>query len=346
MKKYKVRTGENIFDISLLLFGAIDGIWDLLVCNPELTIDTMLKSGDELYYDDGFVINDGISKYLVEKKADVKNGHHQIANRDVKSAIYDVMKSYSGAVSDRLAMRNMLGKDNPDVIKSIYERADTFEESYKEVLENGWLDNNQRPILRRVSPIRPIDDGGGSATPVVVSSDGRIGGYESSGTIGAFDVTNAVLEDFSTRQGFSNDYDEAAVDEAVDNFAKTQVSIVEVDNYDEYFEDAVKPKCVIKQRGKYSKISVQMNSGGLFLVDWGDGSEYSKVTYSSSEIILDHNYSDASYHVITIYGIMQIHTLDLTDVSGVYYFIRPIAVNVFKSKINDKLINKFIYVKK
>ncbi|MEB3373814.1 hypothetical protein SFC43_13170 [Bacteroides sp. CR5/BHMF/2] len=45
------------------LYGSIEGIVDLLINNPELSLDDDLKSGDELDYTDEFVISPDIVAY-------------------------------------------------------------------------------------------------------------------------------------------------------------------------------------------------------------------------------------------------------------------------------------------
>lgn len=63
MGKYIVCEGQNLFDIALHIHGSIEGIVDLLVCNPPLSLASELKSGDELSYTDGFVIDADIVAY-------------------------------------------------------------------------------------------------------------------------------------------------------------------------------------------------------------------------------------------------------------------------------------------
>ena len=75
--KYTVRTGENIYDVALTLYGSIEGIFDLLVSNDNLSMDTRLQKGDVLYYHDEFVINDDVVNWIEEKGLHVKNGDHQ-----------------------------------------------------------------------------------------------------------------------------------------------------------------------------------------------------------------------------------------------------------------------------
>lgn len=50
MAEYTVQTGQNLFDVALSLYGSIEGLLDLMVNNPSLSIDSEIKSGDKLQY--------------------------------------------------------------------------------------------------------------------------------------------------------------------------------------------------------------------------------------------------------------------------------------------------------
>ena len=50
MAEYTVQTGQNLFDVTLSLYGSIEGLLDLMVNNPTLSIDSEIKSGDRLQY--------------------------------------------------------------------------------------------------------------------------------------------------------------------------------------------------------------------------------------------------------------------------------------------------------
>ena len=63
MGKYKITAGQNIYDVAMHLYGSIEGIVDLLINNPELSLDDTLKSGEELEYTDGFTISPDIVAY-------------------------------------------------------------------------------------------------------------------------------------------------------------------------------------------------------------------------------------------------------------------------------------------
>ncbi|MFR2062735.1 MAG: hypothetical protein ACLS37_13150 [Alistipes sp.] len=68
MGKYVVTEGQNLYDIALHLTGSIEGIVDLLICNPVLSLADTLRGGDELFYTDDFVINaDVVARYRREQ---------------------------------------------------------------------------------------------------------------------------------------------------------------------------------------------------------------------------------------------------------------------------------------
>lgn len=67
MGRYTVTEGQNLYDVALHLTGSVEGIVDLLICNPALSLDDTLRSGDTLVYTDGFVIDaDVVAKYRRE----------------------------------------------------------------------------------------------------------------------------------------------------------------------------------------------------------------------------------------------------------------------------------------
>jgi len=57
MGKYTVISGQNLYDVALHIHGSIEGITDLLVSNPTLSMATVLSQGQELIYSDDYVID-------------------------------------------------------------------------------------------------------------------------------------------------------------------------------------------------------------------------------------------------------------------------------------------------
>ena len=67
MATYKVTTNQNLFDVALLLYGSIEGLFDLLISNEWLNMETDLLPGMELEYHDYFVVNDGMKSAMSDK---------------------------------------------------------------------------------------------------------------------------------------------------------------------------------------------------------------------------------------------------------------------------------------
>ena len=81
MATYTVKSGENLYDIALKLFGSVEGIFNLLVCNTDaisetgLSLESTITAGTVLEYTDK-VISQDIVNEILKKGASVKNGEH------------------------------------------------------------------------------------------------------------------------------------------------------------------------------------------------------------------------------------------------------------------------------
>lgn len=78
MGKYIVTNGQNIYDISLALYGSIEGIVDLLMNNMELSLVDDLQTGVELVYTDDFVINADVVSYNRQHRIVPANGERSV----------------------------------------------------------------------------------------------------------------------------------------------------------------------------------------------------------------------------------------------------------------------------
>lgn len=78
MAVYKVKEGQNLFDVAVTLYGSIEGISYLMFLNSELGLGTELKAGDELEYDSGFIVNKDMLEAIDKRKAIVANGKRHI----------------------------------------------------------------------------------------------------------------------------------------------------------------------------------------------------------------------------------------------------------------------------
>ncbi len=60
MAKYIVKPNQNLFDVALHLYGSIEGLFDLLISNPDLSMTSDLTYGQELEYHEEFILNPSI----------------------------------------------------------------------------------------------------------------------------------------------------------------------------------------------------------------------------------------------------------------------------------------------
>lgn len=78
MGKYTITAGQNIYDIAIYLYGSIEGIVDLLINNPELSLEDDLQNGDELEYTDDFTISLDIIAYNRQYNLMPSNGERTV----------------------------------------------------------------------------------------------------------------------------------------------------------------------------------------------------------------------------------------------------------------------------
>lgn len=57
MATYIVKPNQNLFDVALQLYGSIEGLFDILISNPELNMNSQLKYGQKLEYHESFLLN-------------------------------------------------------------------------------------------------------------------------------------------------------------------------------------------------------------------------------------------------------------------------------------------------
>ena len=78
MGRYKVTAGQNLYDVALHLYGSIEGIVDLMMCNTDLSLDDNLKVDQELIYSDDFIINADVVAYNEMHGIVPSNGEHHV----------------------------------------------------------------------------------------------------------------------------------------------------------------------------------------------------------------------------------------------------------------------------
>lgn len=82
MAQYKVQHNQTIWDIALILYGSIEGAFDLFMSNPKLTMTTDLRAGDILEYHEGFQVNPSIIEGLEKRDIVPANGERHVYAKD------------------------------------------------------------------------------------------------------------------------------------------------------------------------------------------------------------------------------------------------------------------------
>lgn len=102
MAQYKVRSGQNIYDIALALYGSVEGIFPLLAQNEWLTLETELDHTMSIDYSEDLAINKDITIWLKENGVNVKNGDHFQDFIDVESLIQNHFEAFHQDVLEEL----------------------------------------------------------------------------------------------------------------------------------------------------------------------------------------------------------------------------------------------------
>lgn len=101
MGAHIVEIGENIFDVSLKIYGGIEGLFDLLVSNQDainqtgLSLCDTLQAGDKLEYTDDFTVNFDIANWLKKNNVQVRNGEHIYIRYDIEKYSKICVKQYN-----------------------------------------------------------------------------------------------------------------------------------------------------------------------------------------------------------------------------------------------------------
>lgn len=106
MSTYVVKNGENILDVAMKLYGGIEGIFDLLVCNQDaveetgLSLNDTLEPGMELEYTDGFTVNADLVSWFDSNGIKVLNGEHVYTYYEIGSYVPSYFKQLNLSVID------------------------------------------------------------------------------------------------------------------------------------------------------------------------------------------------------------------------------------------------------
>lgn len=75
---YTVKPNQNLFDVALHLYGSIEGLFDLLISNPELNMTSDLVYGQELIYHEDFVLNESVVSEFKKQNITPSSGARKV----------------------------------------------------------------------------------------------------------------------------------------------------------------------------------------------------------------------------------------------------------------------------
>lgn len=78
MGVYTVKPNQNLFDVALNLYGSIEGLFDLLISNPELNMTSDLVYGKELIYHEDFVLNESVVSEFKKQNITPSSGARKV----------------------------------------------------------------------------------------------------------------------------------------------------------------------------------------------------------------------------------------------------------------------------
>lgn len=159
MATYKVRSGQNIYDIALSLYGSLEGVFYLLAANKWLTLETFLKCGMEIEYSEELVINNDIPIWFKDNSIKVKNGEHVLKFLDIEKLAQD-----------------HVNEEHPDIDGSLQDMSPDERTMYWELLINPRMVIQQQGqlsaiTLRLIQSTHMIIDWGDYSDPQIIEGE-------------------------------------------------------------------------------------------------------------------------------------------------------------------------------
>lgn len=306
MNKYVTKSGQNLYDIALAIYGSIEGIFDLLISNPSISFETVFTKGTELNYHSDFILNKNIVNWLQDNKVTVKNGNYKITTRDIKTEIKSWIRKTN---SQSFIIGSISTADDITVIAP----------------PNKWFDEDDD--IELASETETIGIIGSSSSlpslPAIVPS--KWGNTTINGSAIKNDWLGSIKRDFNLSLGNIDKNDQLLY---WDRWFNKGIIILpsDKDELEQYYNNVSVPKMKIIQSGSTSAINMQIPANHFIAIDWGDGTTLDFFHYQSETIRATHTYEDSEEHSILIYGHNEFINLDLTGVNGVYYALAEIYI--------------------
>lgn len=303
MNKYTTKSGQNLYDIALAIYGSIEGIFDLLISNPDISLETIFTKGTELSYHEDFVLNKDVVSWLSNNNITVKNGNYKIANIDIKEEI-----------------KNWLNKTNSQHFSISAEISDDFTIVDKPNLINEEAETS-RASGALTRPVGIISSPSIATSPTIKWDDQQL-------------IANTINNDLiiGVKRKYAIDISGISKDRQKILFNKWYLQGMillpsDEEELEAYYNNVATPKIKIAQHGKRSTISMQIPANRFIAIDWGDNANVEFFHYSQATARATHTYEDDESHTIIIYGHNEFTNLDFTEINGIYYALTNIYIS-------------------
>lgn len=310
MNKYKVISGQNLYDVALTLYGSIEGVFDLLACNSNLSFDTSLTKGMVLNYHEDFVINQDIVSWFDTNRVKVKNGKYKSNDVDVYSTIVNWIDSQNESISTSYKT-------------GVFTQVEVADGSH---LQSYSWDAEDTPAVASTLNITTSS----SIKNTTLTPFTSLNKWNNQSVTLSNKVSSSNTLDFaSSLSGIK--FNKLTQSDLVANldvmFSKGMIVLPsDEEEKQAYYDDVAKPKILIRQIGKSINIGVQISSNSFMAIDWGDDTALDFHHYQKATENITHTYSDTAEHAIIIYGDCKFTNLDLTKVNGVYCAISEVYI--------------------
>lgn len=139
MAKYIVKGGQNLYDIALHLYGTVEGLFDLLISNPDINMQSELAAGMELEYHDTFIINPSIVNQFNDNDMIPINGERKVYFKRTDKPLRAIIKV---AAELDLLMFSISGEGDMIVDWGDNSELETIPLTHTQHLVEHYFDNN------------------------------------------------------------------------------------------------------------------------------------------------------------------------------------------------------------
>lgn len=304
MNKYIIKSGQNLYDIALAIYGSIEGIFDLLISNPSISYTTVFSPGMELSYHEDFILNQGIVTWLSDNDIVVKNGNYSIQTASVKTEILNWLKE-TNSQSFEL-----------DIVNSV-------DEWQCNVRPGIWYDEDEESISDTPATVDVVSSSVSSSAAEITAtpsdwSDQQIETVNDDWITSAkenFNLDLSIVKSEYKTQYFDQWFNQGMILLPTDQ-----------GELDAYYINMATPKIKIVQSGSSLAINMQIPANKFIAIDWGDGTTLNFFHYQQKTIRTTHAYEDTGEHTILIYGHSEFVNLDFTNIKGIYYALSNVYI--------------------